>query len=69
MVDRADRRIPDNKTNQWLQAERSVRLVALWIRAVAPKDLKGGEEANPYWEPYYAVSYTHLRAHETSAHL
>eukprot|EP00969_Alexandrium_andersonii_P371550 15479776-Alexandrium_andersonii.AAC.1 len=51
-VDRADRYIPTSTTNQWLQAERSVRLVALWIKPALAQDLIGCE-ANPYWEPLH----------------
>eukprot|EP00969_Alexandrium_andersonii_P191776 8470079-Alexandrium_andersonii.AAC.1 len=38
-VDRSGRVVPENKTDQWLQEERGVRLVALWIRGAPACDL------------------------------
>eukprot|EP00969_Alexandrium_andersonii_P230655 10186344-Alexandrium_andersonii.AAC.1 len=46
VVDRADRCIPDNKTDQWIQTERSVRFVALWFRGATADQLQDGAEAN-----------------------
>mmetsp|Transcript_52875 Transcript_52875/g.97547 ORF Transcript_52875/g.97547 Transcript_52875/m.97547 type:complete len:1023 (-) Transcript_52875:89-3157(-) len=51
-VDRSDR-VPASKkgTDQWVQEERSVRLVALWLCGRRVEDFVEGEELVEYWDP------------------
>ena len=49
-VDRSDR-VPAGKTDQWVQEERSVRLVAFWLCGKTHQDMQDGSEVCEVWDP------------------
>jgi len=52
MVDRADRvAVSASGTDQWVQRERSVRLVALWLCGRTALELEPGSEVAEVWDP------------------
>jgi len=50
MVDRADR-VPVQKTDQWVQPERSVRLACLYLAGARYQDMQPGWEVSQAWDP------------------
>ena len=54
-VDRSDR-VPVKDTDQWVQEERSVQLVALWVCGRKFSDMEDGSEVSAAWDPLLEAS-------------
>ena len=54
-IDRADR-VPKPGTDQWVQQERSVHLVALWLCGRQAQDMLNGDEFTMCWEPCWELN-------------
>ena len=68
MVDRSDRidRSRQN-TDQWIQTERSVHLVALWLGGCRYEDMKPGWEVTEAWDPVMEANPHCLHSQSTSS--
>ena len=45
------RRVPVKGTDQWVQQEGSVRLLALWLCGRRAQDMEAGWEVQQSWDP------------------
>ena len=50
-VDRADKVVPRQRTDQWVQRSRSVRIVALWVCGKTIQQLTHGTAFTSTWKP------------------
>ena len=51
-VDRSDRVLAAKlRTDQWVQRERSVRLVALWVCGLTHSKMEDGSDTQAVWDP------------------
>lgn len=66
MVDRADR-VPVSKTDQWVQQERSVRLVALWLVGCTYDMMQPGWEVSEVWDPLLEANPLHVPSNGVAA--
>jgi len=64
-VDRSDRVVAKG-TDQWVQEERSVRLVALWLCGRRAEDLEVGWEVSRCWDPQMEANPFSRAEHENS---